>query len=70
MKNKDIESYMIKKSYRDNTGKDLHVFMTDGQSQILELTDENKVNELIKILNENTDNGCKYEPIIVKNYNK
>ena len=63
-------SYMIKKCYRDNTGKDMHVLMTEGHSQILEMSKLNKAESLVNLLNENTDNGCKYELIIVKNNKK
>ena len=62
------ESYMIKKTQRDQTGKKLHVFMTDGQSQILESQDIVRMKNLVDILNNNTDNGCEYELIIVKNH--
>ena len=64
------ESYMIKKSHREKTGKDVHVFMTDGHSQVLESKDSVYMKNLVEILNENTDNGCFYELITVKNYNK
>ncbi len=64
------ESYMIKKSHREKTGRDVHVFMTDGQSQILESKDALYMENLVEILNENTDNGCFYELITVKNYIK
>jgi hypothetical protein len=66
----DEESYMIKKSHREKTGKDIHVFMTDGQSQVLDSKDIVYMSSLVKILNENTDNGCTYELITVKNYKK
>ena len=61
------ESYMIKKILRSNVGKKTHVLMTDGQSQVLEFTDKSITTHFICILNENTDNGCEYEIIIVKN---
>lgn len=64
------DSYMIKKCYRDNTGKDIHVLITDGQSQVLEISKLSKAEYLVDLLNENTDNGCKYEMIVVKNYKK
>jgi len=64
------ESYMIKKSHREKTGRDVHVFMTDGQSQVLESKDALYMENLVEILNENTDNGCFYELITVKNYIK
>tara|TARA_B100001778_G_C17993919_1_gene364805 strand:- start:7 stop:201 length:195 start_codon:yes stop_codon:yes gene_type:complete len=60
-------SYMIKKTHRDKIGKDIHVFMTDGQSQVLESKDIIHMKKLVEILNDNTDNGCKYELITVKN---
>tara|TARA_R110000824_G_scaffold380167_1_gene572426 strand:- start:616 stop:837 length:222 start_codon:yes stop_codon:yes gene_type:complete len=62
-----MESYMIKKTLYDNKGEKRYVLMTDGQSQVLELNDIKKTNQFISILNENTDSGCKYEIIIVKN---
>ena len=40
------------------------------QSQILESKDALYMENLVEILNENTDNGCFYELITVKNYNK
>jgi|TARA_B100001094_G_C17926244_1_gene668423 hypothetical protein len=64
------ESYMIKKSHREKTGKDVHVFMTDGHSQVLDSKDAVYMKNLVEILNENTDNGCFYELITVKNYIK
>ena len=64
------ESYMIKKSHREKTGKDVHVFMTDGHSQVLDSKDAVYMKNLVEILNENKDNGCFYELITVKNYIK
>ena len=61
------ESYMIKKTINDNKGEKRYVLMTDGQSQVLELTDIKMVTTIKNILNENTDSGCKYEIITVKN---
>tara|TARA_B100000963_G_scaffold50171_1_gene38326 strand:+ start:536 stop:748 length:213 start_codon:yes stop_codon:yes gene_type:complete len=64
------DSYMIKKCYRDNTGKDLHVLITDGHSQVLELTTLSKAEYLVGLLNENTDNGCRYEIMVINNNKK
>ena len=44
------ESYMIKKSHREKTGKDVHVFMTDGHSQVLDSKDAVYMKNLVEIL--------------------
>ena len=61
------ESYMIKKTLNDDKGNKRYVLMTDGQSQVLELTDIKIATKFKDVLNENTDSGCKYEIITVKN---
>jgi len=60
------ESYMIKKIF-NNSGKKTHVLMTNGTSEILESKKKDKIEEIIKILNDNTDNGCQYEIITILN---
>lgn len=62
-----IESYMIKKTLNDSKGEKKYVLMTDGQSQVLEMEDINITTQFVNILNENTDSGCRYEIITVKN---
>ena len=64
------DSYMIKKILTNHRGNKQFVLMTDGYSQVLELNDIKIVMQFVDVLNENTDNGCKYEIITVKNENK
>ena len=64
-------SYMIKKTLLDkNIKKIQHVFMTDGTSQVLEMTDEKMANHFVDVMNNNSDSGCIYEVITVKNHKK
>ena len=58
---------MIKKILNDNKGNKRYVLMTDGQSEVLELTNIKIATQFKDVLNENTDSGCKYEIITVKN---
>ena len=60
------ETYMIKKIFNSN-GKKTHVLMTNGNSEVFESGDKNKMGEIIKVLNENTDSGCLYEIITILN---
>jgi len=60
------ESYMIKKIFNSN-GKKTHVLMTNGNSEVLESNNKNKIEEMIHILNDNTDSGCVYELITIIN---
>ena len=58
-KNKQV--YSIKKTLVRADGKKQHIFLTDGQSEILETNNKNVAKKLVEVLNENSDNGCKYE---------
>ena len=53
--------YNIVKIIKDTTGKSVHVLLTDGLSQILEVKNEKKAIKMVKIFNENSDSGWKYE---------
>ena len=44
-----------------------HVFMTDGNSQILEFADIIPAEHFVEVMNVNTDSGCIYEVITIKN---
>ena len=62
------DSYMIKKTLLDkNINKIQHVFMTDGSSQVLEMPNEKMATHFVEVMNNNTDSGCVYEVITVKN---
>ena len=52
--------YVIKKTFTKE-GKKTHVFLTNGQSEVLEILDEQEAKSLVEILNENSDSGCHYE---------
>ena len=45
-------------------GKVQHVLLTDGGSQIWELDDKQKADEIVEVMNANTDSGCIYEVIV------
>ena len=61
-------SYMIKKTLLDkNVNKIQHVFMTDGSSQVLEMSNEKMATHFVEVMNNNTDSGCVYQVITVKN---
>ena len=60
------ESYMIKKIFT-NSGKKTHILMTNGNSEVFESNKKSKMDELVKVLNENTDSGCFYEVITIMN---
>tara|TARA_R100000664_G_C2746669_1_gene134303 strand:+ start:370 stop:582 length:213 start_codon:yes stop_codon:yes gene_type:complete len=53
--------YNIIKKMKDKNGKTVHILMTDGLSQILELKSEKKAKKMIKVFNENSDSGWVYE---------
>ncbi len=42
-------------------GKPVHVLLTDGLSQILHITNQKKAMEMVKVFNENSDSGWRYE---------
>lgn len=54
--------YCIKKEMVDKKGNKVHVLMTDGSSEILELNKET-AKKMEEILNANTDSGWKYKVI-------
>jgi len=61
-------SYMIKKTLMNrHIDKIQHVFMTDGNSQILEFADIIPAEHFVEVMNVNTDSGCIYEVITIKN---
>lgn len=62
-KNKQV--YSIKKTLIKADGKKQHIFLTDGHSEILETSNKNVAKKLVEVLNENSDNGCKYELITI-----
>lgn len=59
--------FLIKKTLTDKNGKKTYVLLTNGQSEVLEITDRKEADNLVTIMNENTDSGCHYEVIDVKN---
>jgi|TARA_B100000700_G_C15040008_1_gene854870 hypothetical protein len=52
--------YNIIKIMKDKEGKPIHILLTDGLSQILELKNEKKAIKMVKLFNENSDSGWKY----------
>jgi len=60
------DTYMIKKIFLTD-GKKQHVILTNGGSEVYESTKRDKMDEFVEVLNENTDNGCFYEVITIKN---
>jgi hypothetical protein len=59
-----MKQYLIKKKMTNQNGKVQHVLLTDGSSQIWELTDKEKAEKIVDVMNANTDNGCEYELIV------
>lgn len=59
------EVYAVKKTMVNANGKKVHILLTDGHSEILETKNKNIVDKMVEVLNENTDNGCKYEVITI-----
>lgn len=59
--------YVIKKTLV-REGKKIHVFLTNGHSEVLEIAHENVANKLVEVMNENSDSGCFYEvlPVLSK----
>tara|TARA_B100001094_G_scaffold322838_1_gene372771 strand:- start:574 stop:783 length:210 start_codon:yes stop_codon:yes gene_type:complete len=53
--------YNIMKVMTDPNGKPVHVLLTDGLSQILHITNQKKAIEMVKVFNQNSDSGWKYE---------
>ena len=55
-------AYNIIKIMMDpNTGKKTHVLLTDGLSQIWDITKKEEAVRISTMLNENSDSGHKYE---------
>ena len=61
-----MSTFMIKKIMIKPNGKKTHVLLTDGQSEILEVKHKNIANNLVKVLNENSDSGWTYEIVEIK----
>ena len=59
-----MAAYCIKKEMVDKKGNKVHVLMTDGSSEILEL-DKETAKKMEEVLNANTDSGWKYKAIKV-----
>ena len=58
--------FLIKKTMVNQaTGKTTHVLMTNGQSEILEIPQDNVAHKLCEVMNENSDSGHSYEVIDV-----
>tara|TARA_R110000787_G_scaffold62612_5_gene141442 strand:+ start:836 stop:1030 length:195 start_codon:yes stop_codon:yes gene_type:complete len=53
--------YNIVKIMTDSRGKQIHVLLTDGLSQIWTISGESKAKEMIIIMEGNSDSGWKYE---------
>ena len=53
--------YNVMKIMTDANGKPVHVLLTDGLSQILHITNQKKAIEMVKVFNENSDSGWRYE---------
>jgi hypothetical protein len=60
-------SYIIKKVMADAKGEKKHVLLLNSQSEVLEISSMGEANELIDILNLNSDSGWVYEIIEIKN---
>jgi hypothetical protein len=60
------KSYVIKKIMADAKGKKTHVLLTNSQSEILELDSLNEVEDLVNILNQNSDSGWVYEVMEIR----
>ena len=54
-------AYNIIKIMEDPKGNPVHVLLTDGLSEILEIKNEKKAIAMIKMFNANSDSGWKYE---------
>ena len=68
MKKGSIESYMIKKIFTTSHGRKTHVLLTNGQSEVLERENKKFMDNLVTILNENSEEGCGiYELITINN---
>jgi len=54
------KSYIIRKTMRKSDGKKIHILMTNGQSEILEMDNKVIAKKFVKVLNENSDSGWEY----------
>jgi hypothetical protein len=59
-------SYVIKKLMVDARGNKTHVLLTDSQSELLEVTTLSEAQNLVNILNHNSDSGWVYDLMIIK----
>ncbi len=59
--------FLIKKTIVKE-GKESHVLMTNGHSEILEIPHENVAKKLCDIMNENSDSGHFYDVIVEYNH--
>jgi hypothetical protein len=62
------EVYVIKKTMIKD-GRKTHVFLTDGVSEVLEMKHKNVADKMCEVMNANTDSGCSYEVITIKEKN-
>ena len=53
--------YVIIKHVKTQTNKNLPVIMLDTQGEVWEFDNKDKAQEMVNILNANTDSGHKYE---------
>jgi hypothetical protein len=53
--------YVIVKHVKTQTNRSLPVIMLDTQSEVWEFDNKDKAQEMVNILNANTDSGHKYE---------
>jgi len=59
-------SYLIKKIMANAKGKKTHVLLTDSHSEVLDLNSKKDAEDLVNILNKNSDSGWVYEIMEVK----
>jgi hypothetical protein len=62
-------SYVVKKIMADAKGKKTHVLLNNSQSEILEINNFVEAQNLVNILNQNSDSGWLYEVIEIKKNN-
>jgi hypothetical protein len=60
------EVYAIKKVMSKPNGNKTFVLMTNGSSEILELSSYSEATNLVNVLNENSDSGWIYEIVTIK----
>jgi len=53
--------YVIIKHVKTQTDRTLPVILLDTQGEVWEFDNENKAQEMVNILNKNTDSGHEYE---------